>query len=321
MKYLKGIVIFLVILIIAIIIILGVLNMKKEDPRVNEQGIVGNEGEVIDYDTVEVKQVDDNTKFYTVRNCISQYLDVININNSRYYDAQNQKIVTDEELNTEVYNLLDKEYIEKNNITKDNVFDYVDKVEEKLSCTPLEMNYIESPTIERYGIHAMLQDINNNYIKDIYLIVNLDFKNKTFSIEPLGDNYKDLSEVTLVKKEGNIEENDQNSYIEQKINNEYISNQYFSLYRRNILTNPEFVYEHMSSDYSEKRFGTIDDFKKYVSDNLSDIQTIQFKQYLVNTYGEYIEYVAKDQYGNLYIFKEKNPMDFELELDDYTLRN
>ena len=183
------------------------------------------------------------------------------------------------------------------------------------------MNYIESPTIERYGIHAMLQDINNNYIKDIYLIVNLDFKNKTFSIEPLGDNYKDLSEVTLVKKEGNIEENDQNSYIEQKINNEYISNQYFSLYRRNILTNPEFVYEHMSSDYSEKRFGTIDDFKKYVSDNLSDIQTIQFKQYLVNTYGEYIEYVAKDQYGNLYIFKEKNPMDFELELDDYTLRN
>ena len=160
-----------------------------------------------------------------------------------------------------------------------------------------------------------------NLIKDIYLIVNLDFKNKTFSIEPLGDNYKDLSEVTLVKKEGNIEENDQNSYIEQKINNEYISNQYFSLYRRNILTNPEFVYEHMSSDYSEKRFGTIDDFKKYVSDNLSDIQTIQFKQYLVNTYGEYIEYVAKDQYGNLYIFKEKNPMDFELELDDYTLRN
>lgn len=321
MKYLKGIVIFLVILIIAIIIILGVLNMKKEDPRVNEQGIVGNEGEVIDYDTVEVKQVDDNTKFYTVRNCISQYLDVININNSRYYDAQNQKIVTDEELNTEVYNLLDKEYIEKNNITKDNVFDYVDKVEEKLSCTPLEMNYIESPTIERYGVHAMLQDINNNYVKDIYLIVNLDFKNKTFSIEPLGDNYKDLSEVTLVKKEGNIEENDQNSYIEQKINNEYISNQYFSLYRRNILTNPEFVYEHMPSDYSEKRFGTIDDFKKYVSDNTSDIQTIQFKQYLVNTYDEYIEYVAKDQYGNLYIFKEKNPMDFELELDDYTLRN
>ena len=87
MKYLKGIVIFLVILIIAIIIILGVLNMKKEDPRVNEQGIIGNEGEVIDYDTVEVKQVDDNIKFYSVRNCISQYLDVININNSRYYDA------------------------------------------------------------------------------------------------------------------------------------------------------------------------------------------------------------------------------------------
>ena len=46
------------------------------------------------------------------------------------------------------------------------------------------------------------------------------------------------------------------------------------------------------------------------------------QQYLVNNYESYTEYVAKDQYGNLYIFKESSDNELiDINLDTYTLRN
>ena len=43
------------------------------------------------------------------------------------------------------------------------------------------------------------------------------------------------------------------------------------------------------------------------------------KDDIVNYYDDYIEYVCKDQYDNLYIFNEMLPMSFTLKLDTYTI--
>ena len=85
-------------------------------------------------------------------------------------------------------------------------------------------------------------------------------------------------------------------------------------------TKPELAYNYLNEEYRSERFnGNVDLFKQYVQNNLTEIEGIQFKKYLINTYKEYREIVCQDQYKNLYIFKETNPMIFELELDDYTL--
>ena len=75
----------------------------------------------------------------------------------------------------------------------------------------------------------------------------------------------------------------------------------------------------MSKEYREKRFVNLENFKKYVENNKEEIKNIDITQYLVNGLEDYTEYVGKDQYGNLYIFKEKAVMDYTIELDDYTL--
>ena len=39
----------------------------------------------------------------------------------------------------------------------------------------------------------------------------------------------------------------------------------------------------------------------------------------LNTYDEYSEYVCRDKYQNLYIFRAKNPLDYTVLLDTYTI--
>ena len=41
----------------------------------------------------------------------------------------------------------------------------------------------------------------------------------------------------------------------------------------------------------------------------------------MNSYDGYKEYVCKDQYENLYIFKDTSVMNFKVELDTYTMEN
>ena len=71
--------------------------------------------------------------------------------------------------------------------------------------------------------------------------------------------------------------------------------------------------------WMKKRFGNVDEYKKYINDNIDTIKGISVEQYLVNQKENYKEYVCKDQYENLYIFKEKAVMDYTVELDTYTI--
>ena len=324
MKNLKKAIIIIFIIIIIILITLLVVNFIINPKNNSEQNIIGDIGEQIDYETVETEEVSDSIKFYTVKNCINQYLDTINVNNTSYYrvneNGQNERIIAEQDIKKKIYNLLDTDFIEEKGISVDNVYDYVYKVDQKLSFTPLKMNVLVSPTVEKYAAYGYIQNLDNNYTRDIYIIVNLDFQNKTFSIEQVQAEYSDLSELKLNKKEENIEKNEDNTYVEQKITDEFIANQYFSVYKKMLQTKPELAYDYLNEEYRNERFnGNVDLFKQYIQKNITEIDGIQFKEYLINTYKEYREIVCKDQYENLYIFKETNPMIFELELDDYTL--
>jgi len=165
-----------------------------------------------------------------------------------------------------------------------------------------------------------VQNLNNEFIKELYIVVNLDIKNKTYSINPLNYEIENIDDVKLENKNISIESNMNNSYKNQNITNEYVTNEYFLLYKRLTLSKPEVVYNLMPDDYREKRFGSIENFIKYVNDNREEILKINLSKYLVNNYDDYVEYVAKDQYDNLYIFKELYDNErTTIELDTYTI--
>lgn len=321
-KIKKAMLITVIIIIIIIIILISILLMNKKEEEKEIIG-TGDIGEVIDYDKTQVKQVEDQIKFFTVVNCVNQYLDQININDSKYYgyDENNNYVMVIEEdtIKKNIYNLLSEEYIEKNQVTLNNLYDYIDEVKENVIFVPLKMNVLEKENVEKYIVYGIEQNLTNEYIKDIYLIVNLDVANKTFSIEPINQQYKDINDIQITNDDIQIMQNDNNSFTYEKISYEYTVKKYMDYYKKLALIKPELVYNYMDEEYRNKRFGSLENYEKYIEKNKQEITSLQGTKYLVNNYDTYTQYVCQDKYENSYIFNEKAPMDFTLQLDTYTI--
>ena len=320
-KYKNIIMAMLLVIIIIIIIILTIflLNKKENGIDLNNKNI-GDAGLNIDYSVSEIENVTDKIEYYTVRNCINNYFNILNSNNSIYYVGDE----IDEDAQKEyIYNLLGIDYIKSNNITVNNVLNKVETTKEQKVFIPLQMKVLKKEKVDKYIVYGVLQDvIELNDAEEIYIIVNLDYNNKTFSIEPIDKEYESIEQINIENDDILIDKNENNIYQNQKITNEYLTNEYFVLYKKLAITEPELVYNIFSEEYRNERFGNIDNFKKYVNENKNEILKINMQQYLVNNYESYTEYVAKDQYGNLYIFKESSDNELiDINLDTYTLRN
>lgn len=310
-KILMAISIVLVILIILIMVL--ILNINNSDQN---QISIGDAGEEIDFNTTKIEPVTEKIEYYTVRNCINNYLNSLNKENTAYYIGDEY----DEEIQKEnIYNLLSEEYIKDINIQKDRVFNFIDILDERYIFIPVKMNVLEKENVKKYVAYGIVQNLNNEYIEDIYIFVNLDFKNKTYSIEPIEKKYNSIDEINIENDNILINKNNYNTYIAQKITNQYVTNEYFLLFKNLSLSKPEIIFNLMSIEYREKRFGDLESFKEYLNNNKEEISKINLKEYLVNTYENYIEYVAKDQFGNLYIFNEYNNQSINIKLDTYTL--
>ncbi len=320
-KYKNIIMAMLLVIIIIIIIILTIflLNKKENGIDLNNENI-GDAGLNIDYSVSEIENVTDKIEYYTVRNCINNYFNILNSNNSIYYVGDE----IDEDAQKEyIYNLLGIDYIKSNNITVNNVLNKVETTKEQKVFIPLQMKVLKKEKVDKYIVYGVLQDvIELDDAEEIYIIVNLDYNNKTFSIEPIDKEYESIEQINIENDDILIDKNENNIYQNQKITNEYLTNEYFVLYKKLAITEPELVYNIFSEEYRNERFGNIDNFKKYVNENKNEILKINMQQYLVNNYESYTEYVAKDQYGNLYIFKESSDNELiDINLDTYTLRN
>ena len=313
MKKLKVLIIVIVLIIIMCVILLLVngLKMKDNDILITE----GDLGEEIIYDSTKIEDVTDNIGFFTVRSCVYQYFDTINLSSSKFRDEE----YTDEQFHQDVYDLLSEKYIEKNNINLNNVMQYVDEIEQKILFIPLKMNIVKTDTSNVYLVYGYLQTLTNEYIKDVYLFVNMDLNKKTFSIEPILNNETNFEDIVYENNIESIEKNSMNVYQDVRLNNEKISEEYFLMLKRTMLAKPEYIYDYFDDEYSQKRFGDVSNFVKYTQNNHDEIFGAQFTKYLVNTYNGYIEYVCQDQYQNLYIFEVTNPMQFTLKLDTYTI--
>mgnify|MGYP004521651055 FL=1 len=311
----KIIIAMIIIVVIIILIILGFLkNMKNNN--IQNQVSVGDAGEEVDYSKTDLQIVTEKIDYYTIRNCINNYLNAINKQSSIYYIAN--EYVEDMQIEN-VYNLLSSEYIDKNNITKKNLSDKIKLINEEEILVPLKMRVLEKENVNKYIVYGIIQTIDNKYVDDLYMIVNQDYKNKTYSIEPIDEEYDNIDEIKITNENKSIEQNDSNVYVNQKITNEYVTNEYFILYKKLALSKPEVIYNLMSNEYKNSRFGSLEKFKEYISENQEEISKIRLSQYLVNNYDDYIEYVAKDQFENLYIFNESKDESIDIKLDTYSI--
>lgn len=309
---------------IAIFLVVGGIILLNKNNTEEPQEIVETEeimhaGETEEEETSD--QVRDSESFFTVASCVSQYLDFLNKKYEIYYgyDNNNNNYIQTTDPSEMILQILSEKYIKQKNISQNNLQNHIQMQEDKVMFIPLQMRMIENSNIQKYLVYGMIENIDNEYIGDTYLFVNLDTLNTTFSIEPIEEKYSSIFDIKYTNEEGDIEPNDINEYVSVEVDSEFMCQQYLNLYKNIALAKPEKAYEFLDKEYRQKRFGEISNYIQYLKNNQEDLRNLQLTQYLVNGYDEYTEYVCKDQNENLYIFNEKALMEATVKLDTYTI--
>ena len=316
MKKLKLIIgMIIIIIIILIITILLIKNEAKEE----EKSMVtpGIEIEDIQDEISEIERAEYNY----INVAMSTYMQNLNIENSRYYGRNENNeyvsIVEEDQKKEYILDLLSQNYISENNITIQNLDEYIETVDEQLIFVPTQLKRLINENVKTYVVSGIIENLNYQLIDEEVFIVNLDFTNRTFSIEPVDMNYDDINSVQ--QEITSIEENDSNQYNNASVTIENIVKEYMNNYKRLVLAKPDLIYEKLDEEYREKRFGNLEEFEKYINNNRDTIVSLQAQQYLSNAYQDYTEYVCKDKYSNLYIFREYDILNYEILLDTYTI--
>ena len=236
MKKIKIFAIILTVLIFIIIIAIAILNRSNEN---SENNLIKPQNVGTVAETTELIDVQDERRYFTVVNCINDYLSKTNINNTAYYGrGENNEpilIVEEKEIKQMIYDVLSQKYIQENNIDLENLNNFVNLMQEDTIFVPITIKQKFGENAIKYFVTGIIQDLNNNYIDDLNIIVNIDSINSTYSIEPvIGENFENIENEDIL-----IESNGNNKFKSPTITNEYVSTQLLIRFKRLSLCKPE----------------------------------------------------------------------------------
>ncbi len=150
--------IILVIICLILISIVGLLYLNNDDKV-----------EVVKKDNYIL--LNDYSRFFTVNSCIYKYITYLSGNNS---DA--------------LMSVLDDEYVNSNNITKDNVYNFLNKLDGNYTFKSKKIYYqeVDKNYITYYVMGDLVKEVlDESPIKqEEYYKVNMDLKDQLFSIAP-----------------------------------------------------------------------------------------------------------------------------------------
>ena len=189
------------------------------------------------------------------------------------------------------------------------------KESEMLTLTQIEK--LSEGKVNSYLAYGFTSNNKNEFIRDICFIVNLDYGNKTFSIEQLSESV-DAKDITAESIE-NIEKNSYNKFVDEEIKITNVVNRYINDFKTMMLVKPESAYEFLDKEYREKRFGNYDKFKEYLNSNKDEIQTLSAEKYKTNYNDGSKEYIILDKNGKYYRFCEDSALNYTVMLDTYTI--
>lgn len=246
----------------------------------------------------KLEPVSDYNVFFSTYNYVTNYINSVSLGNSN-----------------SVYNLLYSEYIVDNNITIDNVFDYVDDISSEISLKVKDMKYVKVKDNYLYYIRGSLIkedfDTSSIYNDNYEVILVYDYDTLTYSIYPILDS-KASKIIDSIKKISIIVNNDNKIKETELVKKEKICSLYLSDYINYIYKDIDKAYELLSDDM-KKVYISSDDFKNYIIDNISKISSTADKCSLENI-GDNRVYTVIDKNNNRYIFTEESIMNYEVDI-------
>lgn len=246
----------------------------------------------------KLETVNEYNTFFTVTSYVNDY-----INNISNQDSSS------------LYDVLYSDYIDKKNITLNNIYDNIEKYPINSSVKVTKMKYVKVKNDYIYYVEGKVnqitfdgkQEIDDNF----KVVVITDFDTLSFAIYPLqeNDNYKKT--IDSIKK---IEiENNKNNKIKNSslVSKEQICVFYLSDYVDKLNNNIEEAYN-LLSDQQKKQY-TLDKYKEFINDNIDKITTDADKCSLELS-GTNRVYTVIDINKNKYTFTEKNIMNYNVSL-------
>lgn len=339
MKTIKIMIIVVIVIIIALIYSLFVILNDNKGMTDNTKNIINNSNDIIVYNNIDnnkfansividknnlvnkdeaqmsefeeeviinpnAKPVTSATRFYTIEICIQRYFDAIANKNS-----------------TELFGILNSDYINSKQVTEENILNYVHKLANFSNFTALEMSVLEGTNTETYIVYGTILSRDQAGIgNDVFFIVDLGRHSNTFSITPLIEyDYNNIKQINIVNKDIEIQKNGYNNFSYYKINDEDLIKKYISNYKINVIYNTRQSYYLLDKEYREKRFKNIDEYEQYIKDNIDTIRTSILNRYRVIQEDDIIRYDYIDNNENHYVLKETAVMQYTILLDDYTV--
>ena len=157
--------ILLIIVIIILVSLLGIIYFSDKDKTLDD-----NNSKVI------YKLVNDYSRFFTVNSCVYKYISYLSSKNTN-----------------SLLKVLDKEYIDSNNINENNIFDVLPNISGNYSFVSKKMYY--NQVSDNYYIYYVYGYTEEDITDEIghkeyyYFKVNFDQKNNTFSIVPIDSTF------------------------------------------------------------------------------------------------------------------------------------
>lgn len=243
----------------------------------------------------KLEVVNEYNTFFTTSGYVNNYLN---------YSSDSSKL----------YDLLYSDYVDKNNITVDNILTNIKSYPKNSTIKVTEMKYVKVKNDYIYYIKGKIYQntfdgkelIDDNF--DVVAV--LDFDTLSYAIYPIeDDNYKEV--IDKIKKI-EIENNKYNSIKKSElITKEQICVIYLSDYIDKIYNDIDLSYKILSKSMKEK-YTTLEEYKNYINNNIDKITTEADKCSLEKI-GNNRLYTVIDKNKNKYIFNEESIMNYEVD--------
>ena len=324
---------FLIIILIVVFINIKKINNKNGNTNAIQDNVFIEESKSIEEvfnDENVIQKINNKSQYFNVKKCIERYYqciqDVVEYQNGK--DAYKLQIALER-----LKSLIPDFAIGDLGITKENIYQKIGLPRGILRIDNISMSrqtvnktrYIDDSNIIAYIVKGIIINTENiNQKKEFKTIVVLDEINCTFFIIPeqyIQNKNLDIEEGKRIKiyEEDIIEENSYNKFVYSKETEEDLAVEYFNLLRYYIDYDIDYMYNKMDEKYRDSRFGNIENYRKYINECREEFSSIKAEEYMANYLENESQYVIKDQYQNLYIFDVKNPVDYTVRLDTYTI--
>ena len=219
----------------------------------------------------------------------------------QYIDNNKQKNIN------YLYNVLDKDYIYQHNIQdNDELINKIEIYENEIYETK-EIYSLDGSSYTRFYIEMEGKE-------NIYLIINVDFQNETFSVIPSSQREHEYNKSNVLENEQGQEKiiklNKYNKYNLLYLSEKQIANKYFLNYKNKLLNNVENAYNLVDEDTKKNKVDNINKFKEITQ----NIQNANLKKYSISLNNGNKEIICITDNDMKITFKISSVMEYKVKL-------